>query len=251
MENRFIESFYEVILKSVLAGIFIGIGGTAYLSAGGGIIGAVLFTVGLISVVAYETKLFTGTAGFVTSKNWIDLFWIIIGNISGTALIAIIASKSPLEIYYNAREIIDGRLELSWLNLCILGIGCGILMTTAVKFAREKFWIPLLFAVPGFIICGFPHCIADSFYFFAALPSFSNDSFSDVMKFVSDCSAKYPAVVIGNFIGCNVPRFLNWFVSRDIEHLENAGSDKKRSSRKNVKYIKLSEACQNNSDASQ
>lgn len=216
MGNRFIKSFHEVMLKSILAGIFIGIGGIAYLSAGRGVIGAILFTIGLISVVAYKAKLFTGTAGFVTGKNWIDLFWIIIGNILGTALIAIIASKSPLEIYDSAREIIDGKLEIPWMNLCILGIGCGILMTIAVKFAREKFWIPLLFAVPVFIICGFPHCIADSFYFFAAMPSFSDSPVSDIMNFASDCLTKYPAVVIGNFIGCNIPRILNWPVE-DID----------------------------------
>lgn len=208
--KRFFNGFYEVILPSALAGIFIGIGGIVYLSVGGGIIGSVLFSIGLISVIVYNAKLFTGTAGFITTENWIDLFWIIIGNLLGTILAAGIAAISPLEICESAFEIIDARLELSWRTLCVLGIGCGILMTTAVEFARKKIWLPLLFAVPVFILCGFPHCIADAFYFFLSLnkTNFSNVLSPEFQEFVSAGLTKYPAVVLGNFIGCNVPRLL-------------------------------------------
>lgn len=206
--KRFYNRFCEGILKSVLAGIFIGIGGMVYLSVGGGIIGSVLFSIGLISVVVYDAKLFTGTAGFVTTENWVDLFWIIIGNLLGTILAAGIAVISPLEIWESAIDIIDARLKLSWQTLCILGIGCGILMTTAVEFARKKIWLPLLFAVPVFILCGFPHCIADAFYFFLSLNDFYGGMSPELWEFVSAGLAKYPAVVLGNFIGCNIPRLL-------------------------------------------
>lgn len=207
--KRFCNSFYEVILKSVLAGIFISIGGIVYLSVGGGIMGSVLFSVGLISVIAYDARLFTGTAGFVTTENWIDLFWIIIGNLLGVILAAGIVLNFPLEIRESAYDIIEARLELSWRTLYVTGIGCGILMTTAVEFARKKIWIPLLFAVPVFILCGFPHCIADAFYFCVSLTNFSSEPTSELWEFMSTGLAKYPAVVLGNFIGCNVPRFLS------------------------------------------
>ena len=42
-------------------------------------------------------------------------------------------------------------------------------MTTVVKFARQKKFIPLLIGVPLFILSGFWHSIADAFYYSVAL----------------------------------------------------------------------------------
>ena len=58
-----------VVFKSaVMAGITIGIAGWGYLATTN-IIGAVLFAFGLLTVVSYKMKLYTGTAGFVEFRD--------------------------------------------------------------------------------------------------------------------------------------------------------------------------------------
>lgn len=194
---NFFDRFRLGFALSILAGIFIGIAGFGYLAVGG-IFGAVLFAFGLIAVVSYQCKLFTGTAGYVTKETWPDLSWILIGNLIGTFLIGLVSKVSPMNLSEAANKIISLRMSTPTGHLFILAIGCGILMTTAVEFARKNNWLPLLFAVPMFILCGFPHCIADSFYIFAS-HSLSN---------IGLLSLKYFAIVLGNTVGCNIFKIL-------------------------------------------
>lgn len=184
------KNFWNLLYSSIVAGICIGIGGTVYLKVGG-VSGAVLFTVGLVAVVSYKLKLYTGTAGFVTRENWWELFPILGGNIIGCMLMACLPTQLKVD------SIIAARLQSGCLNSFLLAIGCGFLMTTAVTFAREKSWLPLLFAVPVFILCGFYHCVADAFYYAVGWRSLS-----------WDVLPVYICTVLGNFVGCNIPRFI-------------------------------------------
>ena len=55
-------------IKSVLAGMFIGIGCLAYLSSPDKIIGALLFTVGLFVILTFKLNLFTGKICYIIEK---------------------------------------------------------------------------------------------------------------------------------------------------------------------------------------
>lgn len=58
----------QILRSAVLAGICIGIAGFGYLADEKGIVGAVLFAFGLLTVVSYSLKLYTGTAGFIKKE---------------------------------------------------------------------------------------------------------------------------------------------------------------------------------------
>lgn len=203
------KNFLKMFGKSIFAGILIGIAGWGFLV--NPLLGMFLFCVGLIGVVKYRAKLYTGTAGFMTG--WSDLpslFMILIGNIIGCLIIAAIALYSPLDLATVANEIMITRLSVGWLGCGLLAIDCGILMSFAVQFARyaelevnEHFsnWLPLLFAVPTFILCGFPHCIADAFY---CMLYIFNTQASAIP--IGSLLAYYGSIVAGNFIGCNLYR---------------------------------------------
>ncbi len=100
-----------------------------------------------------------------------------------------------------AQSILEGRLAMGPLRGAVLAIGCGFIMTTAVTFARQGKNLPLLFGVPLFIMCGFPHCVADGFYYLCVPLSFIQEHAVDVLIF-------YLSIVIGNFIGCNLYRII-------------------------------------------
>lgn len=190
----------QILRSSVLAGICIGIAGFGYL-AEKSIIGAVLFAFGLLTVVHYALKLYTGTAGFIKKGELGQLFLILGGNLIGCLLVALMVRCSPMPLQETAQKILEGRLAVGPLKGGILAIGCGFIMTTAVTFARQGKNLPLLFGVPLFIMCGFPHCVADAFYYMCVPVSFIGSNLVDTLVF-------YIAIVIGNFIGCNLFRIL-------------------------------------------
>ena len=187
---------------SLFAGVLIAIAGWGFLA--NPVLGMFLFCVGLIAVVKYQTRLYTGTAGFLSS--WRDLpslLLILLGNIAGCLAVASVALVSPLPLGEAAIKVISSRLAVGWWETGLLAIGCGLLMSLAVDFARKNRdfsdWLPLLFAVPAFILCGFPHCVADAFYCCVYLFSASDIPWLSL-------AAYYGAIVLGNFIGCNIYR---------------------------------------------
>ena len=63
----------ETFVKAIIAGGFIGIGGTVYLMAESKIVGALLFSVGLFSICTMNFNLFTGKVCYVF-ENKLTLF---------------------------------------------------------------------------------------------------------------------------------------------------------------------------------
>lgn len=193
---------FRTFRSAILAGICISIAGFGYLALGG-VAGAVLFSFGLLAVVNYKLKLFTGTAGFFKKGEFLQLLLILLGNITGCLLVSFLADVSPLHIEESAQKLLAGRLATGWWQCGLLAIGCGFIMTTVVTFARKGQWIPLLFGVPMFIVCGFPHCIADAFYYLAVPFGFLAENALQVLLL-------YVCIVAGNFVGCNLYRVINF-----------------------------------------
>ena len=190
----------NLIHSAIMAGICIGIAGFGYLAVGG-IVGAVTFAFGLLAVVHYRLKLYTGTAGFFAKGELLQLCTILSMNIVGCLLVALMARMSPMPLQEAAQHILEGRLNAGIVQSGVLAIGCGFIMTTAVKWGREGKFLPLLFGVPLFIICGFPHCVADAFYYLCVPVEYLTANAGQVLLL-------YASIVLGNFIGCNLYRLL-------------------------------------------
>ena len=195
---------FNIFRSSVFAGILIAIAGYGFLA--GQAVGMFLFILGLAAVVSYRLRLFTGTVGFIKCGEIPNLVIILLGNVLGCWLVSLIAKvDTVLGIQTAAQTVLQSRLQLGWLACGIKAIGCGVLMSAAVEFSRRGvdfgYWVPLLFAVPLFIHCGFPHCVADSFYFLTCPNSVLMDSGWDLLSV-------YGSIVVGNTIGCNIYRLL-------------------------------------------
>lgn len=197
----------NLLRSSIFAGIAIGTAGFGFLASGvqsvayGSLVGAVLFSFGLLTVVGYKLKLYTGTAGFIKRKEAGELFLILAGNIVGCLCMALLTRMSPMDIQGAAQKVMELRLGTGALKCGLLAIGCGFIMTTAVQFARQSQYLPLLFGVPLFIVCGFPHCVADAFYFLCVPVAFVKAHFLQVL-------CVYVCIVLGNLVGCNLYRIV-------------------------------------------
>lgn len=176
------------IKKSILAGIMISIGGIAYLSIESKIIGALLFTFGLITILYQGYNLFTGRVGYVHKKySCYNLCITLIWNCISASIIGFICSSWLRD---KALYIVENKLLISPVEVFVRSIFCGIIIYVAVElFKKDKtgIWTPICIML--FILCGFEHCIADTFYFATAkLISW------EVIQFVF-------ITVIGNSIG--------------------------------------------------
>lgn len=180
--------------SSILAGILIAMGCITYLTIGG-VLGAFMFSFGLLAILRLGLDLYTGKAGLLAT-NEIDLRKLVsiyAGNLLGTGFIACLLSitEKGQILSEQAYQIVQARLSASPIDNLIYAILCGMLMSLAVTIFKRASRNPIytMFAVAIFIVNGFAHSIADSFYFFLGV--------KNMVEF-------YPliSVTLGNFIGC-------------------------------------------------
>lgn len=195
----------QFISMSVFAGLLIGIAGLVFLHVGG-LGGAVLFAFGLMSVSVSKSLLFTGKAGYLPFKESLQLLPMVVLNAVGCLLMAGIA-YSTIEVSDNAlatlQTIMAAREAASW-NIVVTSVGTGVIVTLALYGVRKGSYLPLLYGVPVFIMCGLPHSIADAFYYCVAI---LHGNFAPWMIMAWLYS------VVGNYIGCNLPR---WFMGKEF-----------------------------------
>ncbi|MDE6254961.1 MAG: formate/nitrite transporter family protein [Muribaculaceae bacterium] len=183
------------VINSILSGFAIGIAALCFLK-GGLYVGAALFAFGLSGIVYSKWPLYTGMAGFFTNRKEFMALWpMLLLNVVGTFLGALLGIDMNLQ--EAAGALVEVRVNRGFVGCILPAIGCGFIMTMSVKFAREGKWIPLLLGIPTFVICGFPHCVADIAYYS-----------------ISPSEGIIPAwlgTVVGNFIGCNIPSYERLF----------------------------------------
>ena len=165
----------EILIKSILAGIMIGIGGTIYLSLDNKIVGSILFAIGLFIIVVYSFNLYTGKIGYLINnfnKKYInELIITLIGNFIGTFFVGFILryTRTYNMISEKAKTLADIKLNDTLISILILSFFCGILMYLAVNTYKEVKdigkYLAVFLGVIVFILCGFEHCIANMYYF--------------------------------------------------------------------------------------
>ena len=193
----------NVFIRSILAGICIGLGGAIFVKLGG-FIGSFMFAFGLLSVVHFKLPLYTGTAGFIELNKWEEykkMTSILLGNILGCFLLAQLLDHSQ----YIGDSIIQSRINSGYIRCLLNGIWCGFVMTIIVQGGRDKNLLLILFGIPLFILLGFYHSIADAFY--ASISSLETSK---------NYLLYYIIIVLGNFIGCNIPRLLKYKNDKNV-----------------------------------
>ena len=173
----------RIFLNAILAGLFIGIAGTVCMAVPNAVMGAFLFGFGLLTIVSYGFKLYTGAVGYlaIQGKNapryLLELLLIWLGNLAGCFSVGFLVRQTRsfpgfAERVANVCAAKAGDSFVSWL---ILSFFCGILMYVAVETFKRKeelsatVRVPVLFlCVAIFILSGYEHCIANMYYFSAA-----------------------------------------------------------------------------------
>lgn len=150
------------VIDSILAGVMIGIAGTAYLMTGY----AWLFPIGLFIICSYSLELFTGMVCYFFRKVFIGklVLMYLLNTVSAYLMGILIAYAKPI-VVEKTRTLAQVKLMEGW-TLIPLAILCNVLIFVAVDtYRKTKKFLGLIFATTVFVACGFEHCIANAFYF--------------------------------------------------------------------------------------
>ena len=105
-----------------------------------------------------------------------------------------------------AAAVMLGKLGMNPVSWLLNGLMCGVLMYLAVigyKKAKDSLHgiAAVLFAIVGFIVCGFEHSIADMGYLTIAIP---NLSFWQILQ----CMGMILVIMLGNVFGGKLMRMV-------------------------------------------
>ena len=168
----------RTFVSGALAGVCIALGGTVFLLTESRLAGALLFTVGLFTICTCGFSLFTGRVCYVFQRGGayaasLPVIWL--GNLAGTALIALIerATRIGPALQAAAETVCAAKLGDTPGSVFLLAVLCNVLIYIAVDgFANNPHeigkYLALFFGVTVFILCGFEHCVANMYYFTAA-----------------------------------------------------------------------------------
>ena len=174
----------KTFINSIWGGIMISIGAMIYLNCPNKVVGAFLFSIGLITIMIFKFKLYTGEIGYIRRLSEIPyILTVLIGNFIGCASILMIPTN-------NAEEIVVNKLSYCLPYTFGKSVIRGILIYVCVATYRAtKNWYIVLIGVPTFILCGAEHSIADLCFIFAA------------REFTLNALIFIMVVVIGNAVG--------------------------------------------------
>ena len=190
--------YIRVFFSSLLAGIAIAIGGTAFLSCDDKVVGAFLFSIGLYMICMSGWHLYTGRIGTLWDqkpKYLLELVIMWVGNLIGACGVGYAIRMTRLTAAIEkAQTVSQAKLNDSLWSILLLSIFCGILVQFAVwsfRTAKHPFLgaAAVFMGVTVFIACGFEHCIANMYYFSVA-DAWSLDTLGSVL-----------VMTLGNSIG--------------------------------------------------
>lgn len=198
--NSELKGTINTILKSFLAGILISLGGVAFLQAETKLIGAILFSIGLIAVILLGANLYTGKIGYVNDRKSLESALIIlISNLLAAFLVGLLF-KSVI----GEHALWSVKLTKSIGRIIFDSMLCGACIYIAVEgYKKSKSLIPVILGVIVFILAGGEHCIADMFYMGAGIVTWKGFGYIWL-------------IVLGNSVGSLLVRCLQMGIDHEI-----------------------------------
>lgn len=174
-----LKDYGMTLLKAFIAGLFVGIGGWAYLSVDNSYIGAILFSFALIMISLLDLRLLTSRVGYLVDDKktyGLEVLTILVGNLVGILIVVgtimLININNPeAAIMVRVASVMDTKMDNPWYASFLLAIFCGILMHFsgwAYKRVQNQFAkiLILTLIVMIFILTGMEHSVANALYFF-------------------------------------------------------------------------------------
>ena len=163
------KRFIAEILNGFLAILSVGIGCIVFLSCDNVYVGAILFSVALLTVCIMKFSLFTGKIGYIVEnfnkEHMLLCVACLIGNVLGSLLLGTIAKIGMPLLELKASALVATKLTQTPIQTIIRAFLCGVIIHVAVHMYNHKDSLAgIILGIPTFILSGFEHSIADMFY---------------------------------------------------------------------------------------
>ena len=134
--------------------MMISIGAVTYMNAPP-LIGAFMFSIGILTIFQLSLYLFTGLVPYMNKLREIPFtLTVLLGNVIGCCLMFLLPSQE-------ASQILDNKLNDSYLVMFVSAMLCNVMIYIAVEAKKRKNTILIILAIASFILCGFNHSIAN------------------------------------------------------------------------------------------
>lgn len=181
----------QVIKRSVLAGVLVGIGVVVNTVSEQRYLGAMLFSFALLTIIKCGLKLYTGKIGFYRTETPKSLLVMLVFNLAGSLLPTLGVAFARPAVYEAMESAASAKFSNGCLTLFLYGALCGVLMFVAV-YAKDT--VITVFCIMIFILSGFEHCIADAAYL--------------ALGFSAENCVKFACIVFGNSAGSIAAAYL-------------------------------------------
>lgn len=191
---------YEALMAGMIIGIA-ALGNVVSITGGSTIFGAILFCVGLVTILFERFKLVTGNFGNALQGrvSWRDMLAMFIWNAIGVIIIALLRKLDTgfESLMPTLEKLVAAREARGWWRTILAGAGTGFLIQVAVEnYKNNKSAWGIMLPTAMFVFLGWNHCIADIFYYVLA------GSCKDILLVLM--------AALGNFIGATVVTIANW-----------------------------------------
>ncbi|MBO6272754.1 formate/nitrite transporter family protein [bacterium] len=189
-----------MVESAFLAGLLIGIGDIALVSCDNKYVGALLFSLALLSIIKLKLPLYTGKVGrMIKDKTVVECFVYLVFNIVGAMFVLL--WLMPYN-YTEVHNISTVKFLKDIPQLFLAGFLCNVLIHLAVTVKND---VITVLCVMVFILCGFEHCIADVPFIICS------------GRFFGDGVILFLTILVGNTIGGLVTEALISNESKDSE----------------------------------
>lgn len=189
-----IKKWIRICIDAVFAGVMISVGVIVYLNCPNKIVGAFLFSIGLLTIMAFGFNLFTGKVGNIRKLKDIPyILTVLIMNGVGCLLTTVFPTSGSY-------EIVEAKLACPLVYVFVKAIVCGLLIYICVEQKKQPYFT--IIAIPAFILCGAEHSIADICFVMAS-------------GIINGKSLLFLLVVVlGNSVGALIPSI--WIEKRSL-----------------------------------
>ena len=182
---------WKMFVLGIFAGMFIGLGGVAFLTMTGNIkgdsailgklFGSFMFAIGLMLVVFFSAELFTGNClmpiAVLDKKITLNRMltnWVVVyaGNAVGSYIFAYLIYASGLfdseAMKANMINVAQAKISLTFMQVFVRGIFCNVLVVAALWLQSATSdmagkILAIIFPIAGFTLSGYEHCVANMF----------------------------------------------------------------------------------------
>lgn len=192
--------FYQFTVKSLLAGVLIGLGCVIYVASPIKYVGSFLFSLGLLTIIINQYYLYTGKVGAWVPSTTLSLLYMFALNGIACGATAYLFTLTRIDLSH-ITDVVTPKITDNMFSSFILAIGCGAMMQIAyLNFTKDRHPLYVIMPIMFFMLAGFEHSVANCGFFAMAR-----------LEVDGELALRLALIMLGNGVGA-------WIFTKFLPH---------------------------------